>query len=70
MKVSELIEELNKQDPDALVVVDGCEGGYEDIYFVDRLGIELDPYRSSWDSTYIKGEAIQAVYLPRVPCDD
>ena len=30
MKVGELIAELAKHDPDAIIVVDGYEGGYAD----------------------------------------
>jgi len=39
MTIKELIEELNKYNPDTLVMVNGYEGGYDDI---SNIGLEYD----------------------------
>lgn len=48
MKVRELIEQLQQFDPEMMVVVDGYEGGADDIKTVDTARIALDYNKGSW----------------------
>jgi hypothetical protein len=48
MKVAELIEFLNLQDPEALVVVDGYEDGLDDDVSVVAVPIELNAHEDEW----------------------
>jgi len=47
MKVKELIEQLQKFDPETLVMVDGYEGGYSDISDIYKVPIKLN-YHKHW----------------------
>ncbi len=48
MKVSELIELLRQQDPEALVVVDGYEAGLDDDVSVVARMIALNAHKDKW----------------------
>ena len=48
MKVRELIEQLQQFDGEMMVVVDGREGGANDIKTVDTARIALDYNKGSW----------------------
>ncbi len=48
MKVADLIEFLNRQDPEALVVVDGYEDGLDDDVSVVAAPIELNVHEDEW----------------------
>lgn len=65
MKVKELIELLQDQDPEAIVVVDGAEAGYRDVPRVETLKLSIDSAPKWYFGKYISGEDIKAVYLPR-----
>ena len=65
MKVKELIELLQGQDPEAIVVLDGAEAGYRDLPRVDTLQLSIDTTPKWYFGKYIAGGAIKAVYLPR-----
>jgi hypothetical protein len=45
MKVKELIQELQKLDPELLVVVAGYEGGVDEVKNLTQYKIELDAYK-------------------------
>ncbi len=65
MKVKELIELLQAQDPEAIVVVDGPEAGYRDLARVEILQLGIDSTPKWYFGKYIAGGDIKAVYLPR-----
>jgi hypothetical protein len=48
MKVAELIEFLNLQDPEAIVVVDGYEDGLDDDVSAVAAPIELNVHEDEW----------------------
>jgi hypothetical protein len=80
MKVKELIEQLQKFDPEQLVVVDGYETGYDEVkkvYLIDKLK-KLSPEKAYYDGEYqeapdltflpkdyFAGYDVSAVYIPR-----
>jgi GTP-dependent phosphoenolpyruvate carboxykinase len=74
MKVKELIEQLQKFDPEQIVVVDGYETGYDEvkkIYYIAGLSKLLDN-KAYYDGQYQKvgrteeeSELLSAVYIPR-----
>jgi len=45
MKVKDLIQELQKLDPETLVVVAGYEGGVDEVKNITQYKIELDAYK-------------------------
>jgi hypothetical protein len=45
MKVKDLIQELQKLDPELLVVVAGYEGGVDEVKNITQYKIELDSYK-------------------------
>jgi hypothetical protein len=47
MKVKELIQLLHKVNPEALIVVDGYEGGYDTPSATDMIRIS-GPYKREW----------------------
>lgn len=65
MKVKELIDLLQAQDPEAIVVVDGPEAGYRDLPRVDTLQLSIDTTPKWYFGKYLSGGDIKAVYLPR-----
>ena len=74
MKVKELIEELQKFDPETIVVVDGYETGFDEIkevHLIDKLK-KLPPEKAYYDGEYQEAglltwnhDLVSAVYLPR-----
>jgi hypothetical protein len=66
MTVSELIQQLQTLPPDALVVTEGYETGYEPIKKVQMLPVEENNSHNWWDGKYEKSEipgALQVVFL-------
>jgi hypothetical protein len=68
MRVKELIEQLQKLDPELHVFVDGYEGGYEDVVISEVKDIALNVNNDWWygvndnydetkhiDNTVVKG---------------
>lgn len=49
MTVKELMENLKPYGPDTMVVVNGYEGGYEELKFVEPINIKLNVYRCKTD---------------------
>jgi hypothetical protein len=74
MKVKELIEQLQKFDPEQIVVVDGYETGYDEVkklYHIAGLS-KLPDDKAYYDGEYQKAdcsgeenELVSAVYIPR-----
>lgn len=68
MKVKELVEKLQKLDQDAMVIVSGYEGGYDEVDTVEKKEIALNAH-TSWyygkhdDADYYDGEQVKAVYI-------
>jgi len=48
MKVKELIEELQKCDPEKMVVVAGYEGGHDEIGGVEEIRLKLNVNSETW----------------------
>jgi hypothetical protein len=48
MKVKDLIQELQKLDPETLVVVAGYEGGVDEVKNLTQYKIELDAHKGWW----------------------
>ncbi len=74
MKVKELIEQLQKFDPEDIVVVDGYETGFDEVKEVDYLvGLKkLPTNKAYYDGEYQEASALTwlqdiktAVYIPR-----
>jgi len=75
MKVKELIEQLQKFDPEQMVVVDGYETGYDEIKEVQHItGLSYYPKLDKhwYDGEYQEVKSLgwlqdytSAVYLPR-----
>jgi len=74
MKVKELIEQLQKFDPEQIVVVDGYETGFDEVHHVQYIaGLKkLPDDKAYYDGEYDKAptmawlqDMVNAVYLPR-----
>ncbi len=76
MKVKELIEQLQKFDPEQIVVVDGYESGFDEVKEIRYIsGLSLwpsDGCKHWYDGEYqrvnalgVEKDTISAVYLPR-----
>jgi hypothetical protein len=74
MKVKELIEQLQKHDPEKIVVVDGYETGFDEVKTVDTRYdlIKLKDDKPYYDGEYQESTALtwvqdltNVVYLPR-----
>jgi hypothetical protein len=66
MTVSELIAQLQTLPPDALVVAEGYEDGYDTIKQVSLIAVEENPNQEWYVGKYIaskKGEAQQVAFL-------
>jgi hypothetical protein len=70
--VTELIAKLQQMPQDARVVIDGYEGGLEDVTEVAKLAIVLNYHSSAhfgpheeWNSNRSDAHDEIAVYLPR-----
>ena len=50
MTVKELMEKLKPYGPDTMVVVNGYEGGYEELKVVEPIDLKLNVYRCSSDN--------------------
>ena len=80
MKVKDLIIELQKHDPEALVVTDGYEMGLNDLRLVTTKIVFKQGNRPFWHGRYDESktgeytvkdaEPINAVYLPRLDHDE
>jgi len=44
MKVKQLIEELQKHDPETMVVVSGYEDGVDEVSIVSKVSIKLNAF--------------------------
>lgn len=42
MKVKELIETLQRYDPEEMVVIDGYEGGFKEVETVEQINLKLN----------------------------
>ena len=75
MKVRELIEQLQKFDPEQIVMVDGYESGFDEVKKIEYItGLSYYPkHDNNWyDGEYqevrsldVQSDNISAVYLPR-----
>jgi len=77
MKVKELIEQLQKFDPEQIVVVDGYESGYDEVKEIQYIAGLSYWARNNGDKHWYDGEYqkvehmgiepdnINAIYLPR-----
>lgn len=66
MTVSELIQQLQTLPPNALVVTEGYETGYEPVKKVQVLPVDENSSQNWWDGKYEKSEnpdALQVVFL-------
>ena len=74
MTVKQLIEQLQKFDPEQIVVVDGYESGFDEVHYVQYIaGLSKSPEdKPYYDGEYqkvnalgVEKDTINAVYLPR-----
>ena len=70
MKVKELIELLQEQDPELIVVVDGYEGGYAPVRTATLLPLKLNVNKEWYYGSHEEPQEHEtpdciAVYLPR-----
>jgi hypothetical protein len=75
MKIKQLIEYLKKEDPEARVVVEGYERGYDEVSKISTVSIEPNPDKGDsekddkwWDGEFFfsdKKNAEIAICLPR-----
>jgi hypothetical protein len=66
MKIKELIEKLNAiEDKEILVLVDGYEGGYDDIKNIDNAEVGYEPNGPYWEGKYHCGGGIKSIILSR-----
>lgn len=75
MKVRELIEQLQKFDPEQIVMVDGYESGFDEVKKIEYItGLSYYPKQDNnwYDGEYqevrsldVQSDNISAVYLPR-----
>lgn len=57
MKVRELIEELKRHDPEKPVVVDGYEGGCDDVSLVEEIRLNLNVNTEVYFGKHEQGDA-------------
>lgn len=69
MTVKELIEELQKQDPDKLVLVTAYEEGYNELSKVEQVKTFYKPTDKHWVGEYrdypLDECLVSAILLPR-----
>jgi hypothetical protein len=74
MKVKELIEQLQKFDPESIVIVDGYETGFDEVKEIEYISglIKLPEDKAWYDGEYQEApthswvhELVNAVYIPR-----
>lgn len=65
MKVKELIEKLQKFNPDTMVVVSGYECGFDELIEVSEIKISLNVNFESWEGKHDSYDSskTQAIYL-------
>lgn len=63
MKAKELIELLSKEDPDKRVIVDGYEGGYDELDKIIHVCITPNPDKKKEDLWYL-GEFEECIKDP------
>jgi len=66
MTVTELIQILQTMSPDAVVVTEGYETGFESIKKVELLKVELNDAQNWWDGKFEKSnnpDAIEVVFI-------
>jgi hypothetical protein len=67
MKVKDLIKELQNQNPESTVVIDGYEGGVDDIDIIKPIKINLNVRKKhQWyygKHEVSKDEGVDALYL-------
>ena len=62
MTVSELVDKLRKMPQNAIAVVRGYEGGYDDVNDVKAIKIELNPNAWDKDQRYKEPRWYEGVY--------
>ena len=69
MTVKELIQELQKHNPDKMVLVSGYEEGYEELKRVHEIKVHYVPTDKFWQGEYrdfpLDECLISAILLPR-----
>lgn len=70
MRVKDLIIELQKLNPELMVVVDGYEGGVSELKIVGEITVELNKNNEWWWGEHDEcdpnnDEAVTVCYLPR-----
>lgn len=69
MTVKELIEELQKQDPDKLVLVTAYEEGYNELSKIEQIEVRYETSDKHWVGDYtdypLDECLISAILLPR-----
>lgn len=71
MKVKDLINKLQLEDPESIVVVDGYETGMDEVHKMYRVNISQNSYKNNWDGEFevdsqaTSATSIPAIYLPR-----
>ena len=66
MSVTELIEKLKTMPPEALVVAESYETGFDSIKKVNLLAVEINSQKNLWDRQYIDSdnpEALQVIFI-------
>jgi len=58
MKVKNLIEELQKYDPEIRVVRPGYEGGYEDVAYITECELALNEHSEWWYGPHELADAV------------
>ena len=69
MTVKKLIEELQKHDPDKLVLVTAYEEGFDELEKVHQVEVRYKPKKNYWQGNYddypLDKCSISAILLPR-----
>jgi hypothetical protein len=69
MKVKDLLELLKDKNPEALVIVDGYEGYYDEVNAIKVVKVSERSDVKRWDGHLDYDEnGVEAVYLPRESC--
>ena len=68
MKVKELIELLQKEDPEMKVVVSGYECGCDEVYCTKKISVTANPTHKNWEGEYsdeLTNQGETVLLLPR-----
>jgi hypothetical protein len=68
MKVKELIEHLQKEDPEMKVVVNGYECGCDEVYCTKKIQVTFNSKHRDWEGEYFeefKNQGETVLLLPR-----